>query len=251
MTIQTAIYLRVSTEEQTEKYGLAVQLAQCEAMAIVKGWDVAGVFTDEGISGTKDESDRPGLQALLSAVDAGQVQAVIVAALDRLGRSTRLILRLVDKLAGANVAIVSCKESIDTTTPTGQFVLTVFAALAQLERDTIVKRTTDGRNERGKRDGEKGGRVPMGYERVFEGGKATGAICVNEGEAAVVRDVFDWRTCGRTLTAIADELNRRGILTRRGRIWHASSVRELLLNADAYRGLPRNGSGITWPVILQ
>ena len=251
METNAAIYLRVSTDEQaTSGYGLAAQLAKCEAMATVKGWPVAYVFQDDGVSGTRDESARPGLAALLEAVEQGQVGAVIVASLDRIGRSTRLVLRLVDELAERRAAVVSCKESLDTTSPAGQFVLTMFAALAQLERDTIVERTTSGRNERGRIDGERGGRVPMGYERVMAGGKATGDILINGEGAAVVTDIYKRRAAGATLVSIADELNRRGIRTRRGGRWYASSVREILLNEPAYHGGLRGDSDRAWPSIL-
>lgn len=250
MATQAAIYLRVSTDEQVSGYGLDVQLAKCEAMATVKGWVPACVFTDEGISGTKGINDRPGLAAMLEAIDTGAIGAVIVYALDRLARSTRLVLEYVDRLAAHGAAIVSCKESLDTGTPAGQFVLTMFAALGQLERDTIVARTTDGRNARGQVDGEKGGRVPMGYRRILAASKSTGEIVIIDDEAAIVRTIYDMRGNGATLTAIADDLNAGGITTRRGRPWHASSVRAILLNEADYRGGPRNGSGRTWPAIL-
>src|SRR5262245_25772148 len=87
---RAAIYLRVSTEEQaSDGYGLAVQRERCRAMATVKGWSIVAEFNDEGISGTKDASGRPGLAALLAAAEAGEIDAVIVLALDRLGRKTR------------------------------------------------------------------------------------------------------------------------------------------------------------------
>ena len=250
MTTKAAIYLRVSTDEQVSGYGLDVQLSKCEAMATVKGWVPSCVYTDEGVSGTKDATARPGLAAMLEAIDAGEVNAVIVYALDRLARSTRLVLEYVDRLAAKGAAIVSCKESLDTGTPAGQFVLTMFAALGQLERDTIVARTTDGRNARGLVDGEKGGRVPMGYARELVAGKSTGAVFVVKGEAETVKQIHALRAAGATLTAIADDLNARGVKTRRGGRWHASSVREVLSNAAAYRGGLRNGSGRNWPVIL-
>lgn len=252
MATKAAIYLRVSTDEQVSGYGLDAQLAKCEAMATVKGWVPSCVFSDEGISGTKDEKQRPGLAAMLEAIKVGEINAIIIAALDRLGRSTRLILRLVDDIVvTAKCEIVSCKESFDTSTPTGALMLTIFAAMAQWEKDTIKQRTTDGRNARGKIDGEKGGRVPMGYTRTMDASKATGEITTVDEEARIVRTIYDRRARGATLTAIANELNAGGITTRRGRQWHASSVREVLLNEAAYRGGPRNGSGRTWPVVLE
>jgi len=244
MTITAAIYLRVSTEDQAEKYGMDVQNEKCRAMATVKGWPVAAAFRDDGISGTVDEKERPGLAALIAAAEAGQINALIVAALDRLGRKTRIVLDLVEKLVACGVEIVSCKENLDTSTPAGQFVLTIFAGLAQLERDTIVERTTAGRNARGRKDGEKGGRIPLGYYRAENG------VQVNPVDATIVRRIFARRWQGQTLTTIAQGLNQDRIKTPRGRKWHASSVREVLENETIYRGGRRGVSPMTWPVIL-
>ena len=252
MTEKTAIYLRVSTEEQADNgYGLDVQREKCHAMAAVKDWSVVAEFIDDGVSGTKDESERDGLNQLLEAACAGEVDAVIVAALDRLGRKTTLIIDLVDRLTGCGVEFVSCKESIDTSTAAGRFVLTIFAGLAQLERDNIVERTTDGRNERGKVDGERGGRLPYGYKRVFdaETGKAVG-VELNQETADNVRRIFSERSDGETLTAIADGLNADGIVSPRGAKWYASSVRSVLQNESAYNGGQRWQSEVRWPVIL-
>jgi site-specific DNA recombinase len=245
MNTKTAIYMRVSTEEQAKDgYGLDAQESKCRAMATVKDWPVTSVFIDDGVSGTKDEAQRPALAELLTAACSGQIDAVIVASLDRLGRNTRLVLRLIDQLAECGVEIVSCKESLDTATPTGRFVLRMFASLAELDRDNIVERTTDGRNARGLIDGERGGRVPFGYYRNGDG------ISINHDAARVVRVIFDLREQGKTLTAIADHLNESGITSARGRRWYASSVREILLNEADYRGGNRWQSPVKWPVIL-
>ncbi len=242
--MRAAIYSRVSTEEQIHGYGLDVQRERCRAMATVKGWTVVGEYADEGLSGTKSQADRPQLAALLQACDAGDVDAVIVLALDRLGRKTRLVLELVDTLTARGVTLVSCKESLDTSTPQGQFVLTMFAALAQLERDTIVERTTAGRNQRGNQDGEKGGRLPYGYIRTPTG------VQVEEQAAAVVRRIFAARAGGATLREIAHQLNERQPVSPRGGQWYASGVRDVLSNERAYHGATRGASAVQWPAIL-
>lgn len=249
--MRAAIYLRVSTDEQTNGYGLDVQSERTRGMATVKGWAVVEPpFVDEGISGALDESERPGLAALLYAAETGKLDAVIVSALDRLGRKTSLVLSLVERFAACNVAIISCKESLDTSTPAGQFVLTMFAALAQLERDTIVERTTAGRNVRGRKDGERGGRVPMGYRRTFDAkGKADG-IEIDSSAAEIVKEIFAQRAEGATLQTIADTLNFNGIPTPRGGQWHHSSVRVVLGNEDLYQGGLRGDSCERWPVVL-
>jgi site-specific DNA recombinase len=242
--MRAAIYLRVSTEEQVTGYGLDVQRERCRAMATVKGWSVIAEYADEGISGTKDAVDRPQLAALLHACIAGELDAVIVLALDRLGRKTRLVLELVDRLTVLRVTLVSCKESLDTSTPQGQFVLTMFAALAQLERDTIVERTTAGRNQRGKHDGEKGGRLPYGYVRTLTG------VQVEDHAAPIVRRIFAERAAGATLSEIATHLNTLATASPRGSRWYASGVRDVLNNESAYRGGTRGASGVHWPAIL-
>jgi len=243
--MKTAIYLRVSTTEQAENgFGLDAQREKCMAQAVVNGWDVVQEYVDD-ISGTKDEIERPGLAAMLEAVCEGDIDAVIVAALDRLGRSTRLVLRIIDKLDACNAKIASCKESLDTSTPAGRFVMRMFASLAELDRDNIVQRTTEGRDARGRIDGERGGRVPMGYIRTEEG------IEIVPVEAKIVCQIFARRKFGATLTLIANELNAQVTKTRRGGEWHASSVRQILMNENKYRGGFRWESEIRWPVILE
>lgn len=253
---RAAIYLRVSTDDQAQNgYGLDVQREKCRAMALVKGWEVADdhIFTDEGISGTLDAADRPALAALLAAAENGEIDAVILLALDRLGRKTRLVLDLVERLTNAGVTVVSTKEGLDTSTPQGQFVLTMFAALAQLERDTIVERTTAGREQRGKIDGEKGGRLPFGYvRRAAEITiKRPPSIDVDDQAALVVRRIFALRDQGLSLHKIAAQLTADRVPTPRGKQqWSAMGVREILQNEAAYKGGPRNGSGYNWPAIL-
>jgi site-specific DNA recombinase len=242
---RAAIYLRVSTEDQaTEGYGLEVQRERCRAQAIAKGLHLVGEYADEGLSGTLSIADRPRLAALMAEAEAGQVETIIVLALDRLGRKTNLVLDIAERCQAWKVALISCKESLDTATPQGQFVLTMFAALAQLERDTIVERTTAGRNERGKRDGEKGGRVPLGYLR-----QPDGTILVDEARAELVRHIFALRQQGLSMARIADALAPLPT-SRGGKRWYASSVRQVLINQAAYLGGTRGDSPVRWPILL-
>lgn len=241
---RAAIYVRVSTEDQAlSGYGLDVQRARCLAMATVKGWPDPTEYSDEGLSGTKGPADRPSLARLLKDAAAGHIDAVIVLALDRLGRRTRLVLELADTLTAAGVALISCKETLDTTTPQGQFALTLFAGLAQLERDTIVERTTAGRDERGRQDGERGGRLPYGYQR--QGDK----IVIEKEAAKVVRRIFGLRAGGASLRAIAEQLG--DVPGPRGGSWPASCVKAILDNEPAYRGGERGASRVRWPVVVR
>lgn len=243
--LRTALYLRVSTEDQArDGYGLDVQRQRCAAMATVKGWTLAGEYADEGVSGTKGADQRPALARLLADIAAGAVDAVIVLALDRLGRKTRLVLELVETFTAAGAVLVSCKESLDTSTPQGQFVLTMFAALAQLDRDLIVQRTTDGRNARGAVDGEKGGALPYGYIRGIEG------IAIDRDRAETVRHILRHKRGGKSYHRIAAELNAQGVPGPKGGKWYARTVKIVCDNRSAYTGGQRGQSGAQWPAIV-
>jgi site-specific DNA recombinase len=239
---RAAIYVRVSTEDQAnEGYGIEVQIERCKAQAVASGLMVVHTFEDRGISGTKGESERPGLASLLAAINEKQVDNVIVLSLDRLGRKTTLVLNLVEKITAAGVALLSVKDNLDTSTAMGQFVLTILAGLAQLERDTIVERTTAGRNLRGTIDGEMGGRVHYGYTRK------NGIIEIDESKADTVRQIFALRQQGLTMQAIADSLTAKPM---RGDKWYASSIKSILDHESDYSGGKRGESDIKWPKIL-
>lgn len=122
-------YARVSTVEQNE----ARQLALAESIGAEK------VFLDKQ---SGKNTDRPGLKEMLAFVREGDT--LMVESISRLARSTRDLLAIVDELTSKGVAFVSQKESIDTSTPQGKFMLTVFAAMAELERANIRQRQAEG-----------------------------------------------------------------------------------------------------------
>ncbi len=237
----------IANTQATAGYGLDVQRAECDSKARRLGWDIVAEYSDAGISGTKDASERPALGELVAALEAGELDAVIVYALDRLARKTLLALELVETITDAGAALVSCKEDLDTSTATGKFALTLFVALAQLERDKIVERTTAGRNQRGKQDGYKGGQLFYGYQQQ------PAAIVIDEQEAETVRLVYSLKSRGLSLRKIAAELDARNIPTPRGgKLWYAATV-GLILSDEAkaaYRGGLRGDSAARWPAIL-
>ena len=247
---KAAIYVRVSTEDQAvEGYGLDVQLEQCQQYAKAFGLTIVHTFTDAGISGTKPASERPALAAAIQAAQAGEYNILIVPAIDRLARRAALLLNIWDELEQSGVAIVAIKERIDTTTAAGRLSRTMFAGVAEFERDSIVARTTAGRDQRGKVDGEKGGRVPLGYLRNLDG-----TISIDPDGAEIVRKIFSLKGQGLSLRNIADQLNAEGITTRRSSRysgkWHASSVKCVLDNEPDYRGGKRGESAIAWERII-
>lgn len=245
--LRVAAYLRVSTDEQARSgLGLEAQRAQVRAMATVKHWPAPVEYVEQGVSGTKALHSRDQMKLLMVAIEAGEIDALIVPALDRLGRTTRIILEGVDYLAEHGVTFVSCRESFDTSTPTGQFVVTIFAALSQMERDFIVGRTKAALAVKQTRDGEVGGKLPYGYLRVPDAG-----IIIDPTEAEHARRIIRLRRQKLTMRAIAAAMNADGIPSPKGGMWWASSVREVLRNEAAYRGGKRGGSEVRWPRILK
>lgn len=122
-------YVRVSTEEQNEA-------RQLETM---KQYGVDEIFTEKA---SGKNTDRAELKKLLAFVRRGD--AVIVESISRIARNTKDLLDIVETLRKKGVDFVSAKESIDTTTPQGQFMLTVFGAMAQLEREQTLQRQREG-----------------------------------------------------------------------------------------------------------
>ena len=125
-------YIRVSSEQQNT--GRQFELLDQHGIKLDKTFE-------EKVSG-KDTKNRPQLQAMLSYVREGDT--VYVESISRLARNTQDLLKIVSVLQEKNVEFKSLKESFDTTTPTGKFVLTMFAALAELERSTIKERQREG-----------------------------------------------------------------------------------------------------------
>lgn len=159
-------YARVSTEDQN--------LDRQVDMLTQKNVDM--MFTEK-MSGTK--KSRPELDRLLSLLEAGDT--VIVESLSRLGRSTKNLIELVEFFQEKGVHLVSLKESIDTSTPSGKLLFTLMSAIAQFERDTIEERTREGLNAARAR-GRVGGRPRTKKEKISKALRlyATGEYTLKE-----------------------------------------------------------------------
>ena len=143
-------YIRVSTEEQNE----ARQVEALTAAGVEK-------FFQEKRSGKN--ADRPQLQAMLDFCREGDT--IITESISRIARNTKDLLNIIDQLQTKNVEFISQKESIDTTTPQGRFMLTIFGAMAQLERESILQRQKEG-IEIAKSEGKYKGRKPIEIDKA-------------------------------------------------------------------------------------
>ena len=145
-------YIRVSTEHQET----------ARQQEIMDGYQVDRIFSEKISVSTQNASqfakDRPQLRAMLDYVREGDT--LYIESISRLGRSTKDLLNIIDTLTDKGVTLISHKEKIDTDTPTGKFMLTVFAALSQLEREQLKQRQREG-IEIAKAQGKYTGRKPI------------------------------------------------------------------------------------------
>ncbi len=196
---RVAIYIRVSTDEQVEKYGKDLQRSAIDALIASRAntpqpFVFAGedhVYCDDGISGTVKAEERPAFARLKEAVelappDNRPFDAVAVYRIDRLARKLVVLLSIIDFFQDNELEFLSVNESIDTSTPFGRAMLSFIGVIAELERETIVQRTQAGK-EQALKQGRVMGRIPpYGYRKDNEG-----HLVIFEEEAAVIRDMFD------------------------------------------------------------
>ncbi len=155
-----AIYGRVSTSGQSTD----IQLQECRQYAERCGYEVVATYTDT-ISGTTGKDERPELSRLLHDAFLKQFETVVVYSIDRLGRSLKHCLEILDTLKSHRCDFVSIQQQIDTSSPTGQLIFNIFACLANYERTMILERTALGR-ARAKSRGVKFGRPSKYNESV-------------------------------------------------------------------------------------
>ena len=154
---RAALYLRVSTLDQHPE----TQLLDLRQMAAQRGYEIVQEYTDR-ISGTK--AKRPGLDQMMTDARRGRFDVVMVWACDRIARSTRHFLEVLDELNRIEVEFVSYRESIDTGGPLGRAIVIIIGAIAELERGLIVERVRAGMR-RAKLEGRHIGRPALSLDR--------------------------------------------------------------------------------------
>ena len=183
---RVATYVRVSTQEQaTEGYSIQEQKERLKKYCEAHDWVLVEEYVDPGFSGTN--TNRPALQKLLRDIPFGGFDTVLVYKLDRLSRSQKDTMQLIeDVFIANNIDFISMNENFDTSTPFGRAMIGILSVFAQLERDQIKERLTMGRIGRAKTGKWNGGqKPPVGYE--YKDGQLT----ILEFEAMQVRLVFD------------------------------------------------------------
>ncbi len=221
--IKVVIYVRVSSKEQVEGYSIGEQIERlnkyCEAM----GWEIVDTFIDPGYSG--GDTDRPGLQAMIKTVETTDIDKVVVYKLDRLSRSQKDTLFLIeDAFLANNADFVSMSENFDTSTPFGRAMIGILAVFAQLEREQIKERMSMGKEARAKEGKWHGGATePIGYDYD----PATELLNVNEYEAMQIKELFALFLDGVPLRKIERIFAEKGYTHKHG-TYDPKAMRRLL-----------------------
>jgi DNA invertase Pin-like site-specific DNA recombinase len=155
---RAALYTRVSTLDQHPQ----TQLSDLRQLAAQRGWQIVKEYSDQGVSGAR--ARRPGLDEMLRDARQGRFDLVVVWASDRLARSVRHYLEVLDELNHLNVEFVSFREQLDTSGPLGRALVTIIGAIAELERSLIVERVRAGMR-RARLEGQRIGRPALDFDR--------------------------------------------------------------------------------------
>jgi DNA invertase Pin-like site-specific DNA recombinase len=154
---RVAIYLRVSTDGQTVEN----QRRELEQVAERHGWQIVQTFADEGISGAKGRDKRPALDALIKGVARREFDLVAAWSVDRLGRSLRHLVELLEELKAKGIDLYLHRQGLDTSTPTGKMMFQMLGVFSEFERAMIVDRVKAGMR-RAKAQGKAIGRPMIG-----------------------------------------------------------------------------------------
>lgn len=245
--MRAAIYARVSSEDQIEGYSLAAQLRACREHAQAKGWQITGEYVDEGKSAKgADIRKRPEFARLMADVDAQRIDVLIVHKLDRFTRNLRLLLDCFQRLAAANVDLVSLSDKTAYSTPSDRLSIHVLASVAQWFSENLAAETRKGKAER-KAQGLYNGWVPYGCVKGADGVPVPDREPLPNGSTNYDGLLLMFRLAdeGLGVRPIAAKLNTLGYHTtgnHRGNIWGMSSVNVILRNRFYIGELP---GGIT------
>jgi DNA invertase Pin-like site-specific DNA recombinase len=206
------LYARVSTQLQVnDGVSLDVQERQLLQAAEAAGYTKTEIIREEGRSG-KSISGRPALTGALKRLDAGEASALFVTRIDRLARSTKDFLSIIDRANANKWRLVMLDLNLDTASYQGRFVVTIMSALAEMERGIISERQKDVHKDRRER-GIKWG-VDMGPK--------------NKTPEEIKQRILSERASGASYRKIADGLNKEEIPTQNGRQWHATTIKNLI-----------------------
>lgn len=239
--IRVAAYARVSLETERLEHSLSSQISRySEMIQRHPGWEYAGVFADNGISGTSTE--RPEFKRLMAECEAGHIDLILTKSISRFARNTLDTLVAVRRLKNLGIEVRFEKERINTMTDKGELLLTLLASFAQEESRSIsdnVKWGTRKRMEQG---------IPNGHFRILGYRWQGDKLVIEPSEAAIVRRIFQNFLDGKSRLETERELDAEGIRTINGCRFQDSSIKAILTNITYTGNLLLQKEYVTDPI---
>lgn len=230
--LKVAAYCRVSTDDKEQKTSYEAQI-QYYTNKINKNpdWQMAGIFADEGITGTQAKK-RPEFLKMIRLCRQRKIDIILTKSLSRFARNTVDSLKYIRELKELGIAVISEKENINTLTAESEMLITIMSCFAQAESESISKNVSWG-----VRQIFKNGNVPIKYKTLLGYKKgADGLPEIVPEEAEIVRLIYRSYLDGMSLKQIADTLNSRGLRTKhKNASWQIEIVKSILVN-EKYSG---------------
>lgn len=230
-----ALYARVSTTKQQLNENIASQIAALKDYAARHDYQISPqeIYQDDGYSGAT--LDRPALDRLRDAVAQGRVEAVIILSPDRLARQFAYQYIVVEEFERAGCEVVFINHQFGST-PAERMLQEMTGVFAEYERALITERCRRGRLHKARSGKVVISVAPYGYTYIPRSEHCPGELLVNDAEAEVVRQIFQWLIDGQlSVSEITQRLNESGFRTRRGNKWQRGTVINLLRN-EVYAG---------------
>ena len=208
--LRAAAYCRVSTDDEEQKTSYEAQIGYyTEKINQNPEWQMAGIFADEGISGTQAKK-RPEFLKMIRLCRQRKIDIILTKSLSRFARNTVDSLKYIRELRELGIAVISEKENINTLTAESEMLITIMSCFAQAESESISKNVSWG-----VRQSFKNGNVPMQYARLlgYRKGRNDAPEIVPD-EAEVVREIYRCYLDGMSMNLIADRLNTKGLTTK-------------------------------------
>lgn len=234
--INTGIYIRVSTDEQVKHgYSIKAQKDKLVNFAQIKEWNIYKIYIDEGVSGKN--LNRPKVKELINDVKNKSINNILVYKIDRLTRSTKDLIELIEMFSKYNCEFNSLTESIDTSSPSGRMFIKIIGLFAEFERETIAERIKIG-FERKVKEGYSicSSTSSYGYSRI----KGKKIQIIKKDEALIVRKIFKMYQNNKSIKEIKKYLLSKKVPTKKNKTWSNKMITNILTNPN-YIGKVRYG----------